>query len=168
MTSPLPFVKKKYKTLLNKVLRKVVYLKNKYNIRKEYLSLEKEMVARAFFVGLFIAFIPMPMQMMAVFLVVPFLRFNVPIAFLVCWITNPFTMPFIYYTEYTIGSYLLGLDLVENMSFTLEEISEILKPLYYGAFILSISISTTAYYSTKYLWKKKKKGKNLLVIENKN
>lgn len=142
------------KSWLKKMIKKIAILKKKHNIKKEYISFEREMVARALFVGFFIAFIPMPMQMFAVFLVSPFMRFNVPIAFIICWITNPFTMPFVYYTEYNIGLYLLGME-VEKLSFTLEEIYAVLTPLYYGAFVLSITTATTSYYLLKFFWKEK-------------
>lgn len=38
----------------------------KYKIPREYLSTNRKMVSRAVLIGLFIAFIPMPMQMLAV------------------------------------------------------------------------------------------------------
>jgi len=45
---------------------------DKYNIPIEYLSANRKMVSRAVLIGLFIAFIPMPMQMLAVVAVIPF------------------------------------------------------------------------------------------------
>ena len=79
----------------------------KYKVPREYLSTNRRMVSRAVLIGLFIAFIPMPMQMLLVIAVMPFVRFNVPIALAMCWISNPFTMPAMYYIEYLTGSFII-------------------------------------------------------------
>ena len=68
----------------------------KYKIPPEYLSTNRKMISRGVLIGLFIAFIPMPMQMAAVLLFVPFVKFNVPIGLAMCWLSNPVTMPPMY------------------------------------------------------------------------
>ena len=78
----------------------------KYKIPREYLSVNRQTVSKAILVGLFFAFIPMPMQMMAVILMIPFIKFNVPIGVGLVWITNPVTMPFIFYGELIVGDIL--------------------------------------------------------------
>ena len=75
----------------------------KYKIPPEYLSTNRKMVSRGVFLGLLIAFIPMPMQMALVLAFMPFFRFNVPIALAMRWLSNPFTMPPMYYVEYLTG-----------------------------------------------------------------
>jgi len=139
-----------------KFIKNIIKLKRKYNIKKDYITFDKEMVSRAVFIGMFIAFIPMPMQMMTVFLISPFIKFNVPIAFAICWITNPITMPFIYFLEYSLGSYILGTPINNNLTFTLDEISQIIMQLYYGAFVLSITTATLSYFGIRSIWKKNK------------
>jgi len=137
-----------------KFLKKLIELRRKYNIDKQYISFEKEMVLRAVFIGLFIAFIPMPMQMFAVFLVSPFIKFNVLLAFAMCWITNPFTMPFIYFIEYQTGVYILGIEATKT--FSIDNLSKVIIPLYYGAFVFSITISTLGYFLTNLIYSRKK------------
>jgi hypothetical protein len=114
------------------------------------------MISRGVLIGLFIAFIPMPMQMAAVLLFVPFVRFNVPIGLAMCWLSNPITMPPMYYMEYLTGSYLLGMK-PEPVEMTLEwfknNIDAIFIPLYFGTAIYSIFGSITAYFLVNYLWK---------------
>jgi len=128
----------------------------KYKVPREYLSANRKMVSRAVFVGLFIAFIPMPMQMVAVIAVMPFFRFNVPIALAMCWLSNPFTMPPMYYLEYLTGSFLLGTE-VEPVKMTLEwfsdNIGNIFIPLYVGTLFYSIIGASAAYYLVNYFWK---------------
>ena len=45
----------------------------KYKIPREYLSINRKSISRGIFVGLFWAFVPMPMQMLAVLAMTPFL-----------------------------------------------------------------------------------------------
>lgn len=128
----------------------------KYNIPVEYLSANRKMVSRAVLIGLFIAFIPMPMQMLAVIAVIPFARFNVPIALSMCWLSNPFTMPAMYYVEYLTGSFILGME-TTPVEMTLEwfsdNIGNIFIPLYVGTAFYSIFGSALAYYLVNHLWR---------------
>ena len=128
----------------------------KYKIPQEYLSTNRKMVSRAVLLGLFIAFIPMPMQMLAVIAFMPLFRFNVPIGLLMCWISNPFTMPPIYYIEYLTGSFLLGSS-IEPVEMTLDwfshNIDNIFIPLYFGALFYSTVLSLSSYWLLNYFWK---------------
>lgn len=143
----------------------------KYKIPRDLLSVNRRMVSRAILVGMFIAMIPMPMQMLAVVLVAPFFRFNVPIGVSLVWITNPFTMPFIYYVEYMTGNLLLMREGVNDIELTMDwfaaNIDNIFIPLYVGTLFYSVLLSVGGYYLINWLWiisvhkdnKKRKKGK---------
>ncbi len=148
---------------------KIDAIMKKYKIPRELLSINRKMVSRAILVGMFIAMIPMPMQMLAVLFVVPFFRFNVPIGVSLVWITNPFTMPFIYYIEYITGNFLLMQDGVQDMQMTLEwfteNIGDIFIPLYVGTLFYSLLLSVGGYYLVNFLWiasvkKEKKQGRD--------
>ncbi len=147
---------------------------DKYKIPIEYLSANRKMVSRAVLIGLFIAFIPMPMQMLAVVAVIPFVRFNVPIALAMCWLSNPFTMPAMYYVEYLTGSFLLGMETTPvemTLEWFSENLSNIFIPLYVGTAFYSISVSSLAYYLVNHLWrssvrKDKDSRKNGTYIRN--
>jgi uncharacterized protein (DUF2062 family) len=114
------------------------------------------MISKGVFIGLFIAFIPMPMQMLAVVAIIPFARFNVPIALAMCWLSNPLTMPPMYYMEYLTGSFILGME-TTPVEMTLEWFSEnignIFIPLYVGTAFYSVIVSSTAYYIINHLWR---------------
>lgn len=98
----------------------------------------------------------MPMQMVAVMLTTPIIRFNVPVAMAMVWLSNPLTMPAMYYMEYLTGNFLLGRDGVEDIQLTLEWFSEhiddIFVPLYVGTAFYSIVISTLIYLLINWLW----------------
>jgi len=128
----------------------------KYKIPPQYLATNRKMISRGVLIGLFIAFIPMPMQMAAVLLFMPFIRFNVPIALAMCWLSNPITMPPMYYMEYLTGSFFLGIE-PEPVEMTLEwfknNLDDIFIPLYFGTALYSVFGSITAYFLVNFLWK---------------
>jgi len=132
-------------------------LMKKYKIPRELLTINRKMVARAVLVGMFIAMIPMPMQMLAVVLIAPFFRFNVPIGVSLVWITNPFTMPVIYYVEYITGNFLLMQEGVGDIQLTMQwfkdNIADIFIPLYVGTAFYSVVFSIGGYYLINWLWK---------------
>ena len=128
----------------------------KYKIPREYLSVNRKSISRGILIGLFWGFIPMPMQMLAVLSVTPFVKFNVPIAISMVWLSNPITMPFMYYMEYQTGNFLLGNEGLENIELTLSWFSnnwnKILIPLYVGTIPYSVGVSTLVYFFINKLW----------------
>jgi len=114
------------------------------------------MITRGVAVGLFWGFIPMPMQMLAVMATTPFLRFNVPIAISMVWLSNPFTMPPMYYVEYLTGNFLLGREGIDDIEMTVEwfsdNIGDIFVPLYVGTAFYSIVVTGFIYLLLNRLW----------------
>lgn len=70
--------------------------------------LNRRSVARAFAIGLFLALLPIPGQMPLAALAAIFFTANLPIALSLVWLTNPFTMPVIFYGTYWLGARLSG------------------------------------------------------------
>jgi len=128
----------------------------KYRIPKEYLSINRKAITRGVGLGLFIALIPMPFQMFAVLALTPFIRFNVPIGIAMVWLTNPITMPPLYYVEYQTGLYFLNQPPLPNIELTLDwfqnNIDAIVVPLYLGTFFYSVSVSLIAFLLINILW----------------
>ena len=98
----------------------------------------------------------MPMQMLAVVACTPFIRFNVPIAIAMVWLSNPFTMPPMYYMEYLTGNFLLGKEGLADIALTLEwfsdNLGDIFVPLYVGTAFYSIVVSFLIYLAVNWLW----------------
>jgi len=122
----------------------------KYNLPREYLSINRKSVSRGVLVGLFWGFVPMPMQMLAVMAMTPFLRFNVPVAISMVWLSNPFTMPPMYYMEYLTGNFILGREGLSDIEISMDWFSEnwdnIVIPLYTGTAFYSIVVSSLVYF----------------------
>ena len=149
--------------MIRKIFKKKASGKNKidiflekYKLPKAYLSVNRKMITRGVAVGLFWGFIPMPMQMLAVMTTTPFLRFNVPIAISMVWLSNPFTMPPMYYMEYLTGNFILGKEGIDNIEMTMEwfsaNIGEIFIPLYVGTAFYSIVVTSLIYFLLNFLW----------------
>ena len=128
----------------------------KSKIPPEFLLPNRKMISRGVVLGLFIAFIPMPMQMAAVLLFMPLFRFNVPIAITMVWITNPFTMPAIYVAEYYTGSFFLGMEIGEvemTIDWFTDNLDDIFIPLFTGALFYSVLTSFSSYWLVNHFWK---------------
>ncbi len=145
------------KTNIKKIIhsQQIKEFMTKHNIPQEYLSINRVMVSRAFLIGLFVAFIPIPMQMLLVVVLMRFFKFNVALAVSLCWVTNPFTMPFIFYAEYYIGSFILGQD-TSTAHMTIkwfnDNLSHIFVPLYFGALVVATTISVGVSFAINHLW----------------
>ncbi|AHE98200.1 DUF2062 domain-containing protein [Thioalkalivibrio paradoxus] len=119
--------------------------------------LNRRSVAGAFAVGLFVAFLPIPMQMLVAATIAIVVRVNLPISVLLVWVSNPLTMPPIFYTAYTIGRWILD---EPRRSFRVEmslewftgDLLTIWKPLLTGSLLLAMAASLTGYIVIRLLW----------------
>jgi uncharacterized protein (DUF2062 family) len=128
----------------------------KYNLPRAYFHINRKMVARGVAFGLFWALIPMPMQMLAVVAMTPFVKFNVPLALAMVWLSNPFTMPIMYYIEYLTGTLILGYEGASDIEMTLEwftqNMSNIFIPLYVGTAFYLLLLPPLFYFIVQWLW----------------
>ena len=119
--------------------------------------LNRRSVAGAFAVGLFVAFLPIPMQMLLAAAIAIWLRVNLPISVLLVWISNPLTMPPIFYTAYRIGRWILdeprrSLRVEMTMDWLTGDLLTIWKPLLTGSLVLAVSASAIGYLVIRVLW----------------
>jgi uncharacterized protein len=119
--------------------------------------MNRRSVAGAFAVGLFVAFLPIPLQMAVAAAIAIWVRVNLPISVLLVWVSNPLTMPPIFYTAYTIGRWILD---VPPRSFRVEmtlewftsDLLTIWKPLVMGSLVLAVVASVSGYLVIRILW----------------
>ena len=120
--------------------------------------LNRHSVAKAFAVGLFFAFVPVPFQMVLAAGVAIIVHANLPLAITLVWITNPLTMPAIFYFSYLVGTWVLG---QHEQAFTFEaswqwivdSISTIGPAFITGCAILSILFALLGYFFIQGLWR---------------
>ena len=121
-------------------------------------QLNRRSVARAMAAGLFSAFMPIPMQMLlAASLAVP-LRANLPLAVSLVWLTNPLTMPPVFYCTYKLGSWLMGAPprhLPEDMSWEWisGQLSTLWQPFLLGSLVTGLVAAALGYCLTLLYWR---------------
>lgn len=120
--------------------------------------LHRRSVSMAFFVGVFCAFIPIPLQMIVAAFLAFLLRCNLPLSVALVWITNPLTIPAIFYFTYKVGCYLLNTPVLEmKMEFTTEwfssQLANIWQPLYFGSIITGIVLGLASYLLVRLYWR---------------
>jgi uncharacterized protein (DUF2062 family) len=125
----------------------------------EYWAVRRENVARAFAIGLFVAFIPFPPHSALAPLAALALRANVPVAFATIWITNPFTIVPFFFFAYWLGTVILGVPM-SRFSFDLtwdwvsRELPYVWKPLLAGSFVMSVVSAAIGYFGVHWLWRR--------------
>jgi uncharacterized protein (DUF2062 family) len=114
--------------------------------------LNRRSVSMAFAVGLFCAWIPTPTQMAIAAIGAFYLRANLPISVGLVWVTNPVTMPPLFYFAYLIGLLVLNLPAAP---FSLDAVlsGDILFPFLTGCLVLGIMCSTVGYFGIDYFWR---------------
>jgi uncharacterized protein (DUF2062 family) len=120
--------------------------------------LNRRSASGAFGIGLFFAFWPVPFQMwLSAAVAIPF-RVNLPVSVATVWITNPFTMPPIFYAAYKLGATVLGIE-SHHFAFELswrwliESASSVGPSLLLGCFIFSSFFATLGYFGLNSLWR---------------
>lgn len=120
--------------------------------------LNRHSVARAMGVGLFAALIPMPAQMLlAAALAIP-LRGNLPIAVSLVWLTNPLTMPPVFFVTYMVGAWLMQVPpraLPDTLTFQwiTDQLSTVWQPFLLGSIVCAVLLGMLGYFSTLMYWR---------------
>lgn len=120
--------------------------------------LNRRSAAGAFAVGLFFAFIPVPFQMvLAAAVAIPF-RVNLPLSVALVWVSNPITMPVLFYFCYLLGAFILDQP-SQVFSFELSwqwlgsSIATIGPAFLLGCLIMAILSSIIGYFAISLLWR---------------
>lgn len=121
--------------------------------------LNRYSVSTAFSVGLFAAFVPMPFQMVLAAALAIIFRANLPISVALVWLTNPFTMPPLFYLAYKIGAYVLQQPIQSHIHYELslewviEKFGSIGAPLLLGSLILGLGLGTLCNIAIRLYWR---------------
>ena len=122
--------------------------------KRELWSLSRRKVVGGVLIGVFVACLPMPLQMvLATFLAIYF-NVNLPISFTLIFISNPFTMPPLFYFEYKLGNLILGntnpIDF--NFDSMYDNFDQIALSLWTGAIVLGVFSSIVCALIVNYFW----------------
>jgi uncharacterized protein (DUF2062 family) len=120
--------------------------------------LNRRSAAGAFAIGLFVAFIPVPFQMLLAAAVAIAVRVNLPLSVALVWVSNPVTIPPMFYFAYIVGTAFIGQP-AQTMEFELSgnwlmgSLGEIWAPLLLGCFVCGSVCAATGYLAIRALWR---------------
>jgi len=122
------------------------------------LHLNKHSVSWAVSVGLFVALVPAPFQMVFAAVLALLVRANLPISVVLVWVSNPITMPPIFYFTYLVGAQILQVPLPDiEFAFTVEwfmqEFSIIWQPLLLGSLLVGLICALAGNVLVRVLWR---------------
>ena len=128
-----------------------VYQPNLWHINRSSAS-------RAFFLGLFMAFFPVPIQMVLAALVAVRIRCNLPIAVGLCWVSNPLTIAPLFYFAYRVGATVLGsepqaIEFELTWSWISSSLVAIWQPFLLGCLICGFFFGSLGYFTIQALWR---------------
>lgn len=115
-------------------------------------------VSFAFLVGIFCCFLPIPFQMVPCLLLCVWVRCNVPLSIALVWISNPVTMPPMFYSTYKLGTWMLGRQSqVSRINLSWEWLSAqftvVWEPLLLGSLLTGITLGSLAFVIVRIYWR---------------
>lgn len=120
--------------------------------------LNRRSVSGGFAIGLFVAWVPLPIQMPLAGLAALLFRVNLPLSVVLVWITNPLTMGPMFWFAWKLGATMLGVEHVP-MAFapTLEwfttGLARIWLPLTAGCLLIGTVSSALGFLLCRLLWR---------------
>lgn len=120
--------------------------------------LNRRSVATAFAVGLFFAFVPVPFQMLLAAGGAIFFNANMPISVGMVWLTNPITMPPMFYICYLVGAWLMNISPGEfhfeaSWAWLASGLLVIWRPFLLGCLVLGLVSSAMGYIGMQVTWR---------------
>lgn len=120
--------------------------------------LNRRSIAKAFAVGLFFAFIPVPFQMVLAAGIAIIVHANLPLSIALVWITNPLTMPAIFYFCYLVGTWVLNEPKKEfafeaSWQWVVDSLANIGPAFLLGCGVMAVIGAIVGYFSIQILWR---------------
>ncbi|WP_163932903.1 DUF2062 domain-containing protein [Paraferrimonas sp. SM1919] len=121
--------------------------------------LNRRSARAAFAIGLFTAWLPIPFQMVVAAALAIMFAANLPLSVALVWITNPLTMPIMFYGAYLVGVTLLGVEKQEfafeiSWQWIVQSIDTIGAPFLIGCLFLGVVFSILSYFAIDMLWRR--------------
>ena len=120
-------------------------------------NFNRRSISKAFAVGLFCAFIPVPFQMILAAPAAVIFSANLPLSVALVWITNPITMPPIYYGCYKLGAWILDVEVQQDFVMSLEYVWEVFgviwQPFLLGCIVVSTVSAIVGYWAIQLIYR---------------
>jgi uncharacterized protein (DUF2062 family) len=120
--------------------------------------LNRRTVAGAFAVGLFFAWMPVPFQMALAAIFAIMFSANLPISVALVWITNPVTIPPMFYFAYLVGTWIIGEPATDfsfelTLDWLINEMASSWKPFLVGCFTVATVSSVLGFITINIFWR---------------
>lgn len=121
--------------------------------------IHRHSTAKAFANGLFWMSIPIPSQMVTSAITAIAVRANLPLSVALVWISNPLTMPPIFYFNYLVGTWILHDPARESLGFEMSwhwiihTLGELWLPLYLGSTVVGVVLGVLGYFGIHLFWR---------------
>lgn len=120
--------------------------------------LNRRSVSGAFAIGLFWAMIPAPLQMLAAAACAIVWRVNLPISVALVWVTNPLTMPPVFYVCYLLGAWVLGEPALDDkielsLDWMTSSLVHIWQPLFLGSILIGALAALLGFFGMRVFWR---------------
>jgi uncharacterized protein (DUF2062 family) len=120
--------------------------------------LNRRSLAGGMAIGLFVAFVPFPGQMLLAAALAILFSVNLPLSVSLVWVTNPITIPPAFYFAYKLGTILLGMP-TQALEFSFSQewlfytLANFWQPLLLGCFVLGAVSALIGYWLVNFLWR---------------
>lgn len=115
--------------------------------------INRHSLAGAAFIGIFTAFLPIPMQMVVAAVLAVKFKCNLPLSVLLVWVTNPLTIAPVFYFTYRLGAALMGMPPHVPEHVTFVWLLEQLGPLWLGSLLSGVLLGAAAWGAIKLAWR---------------
>lgn len=115
--------------------------------------INRHTISRATAIGLFCAYLPMPMEMLPAALLAMLWRANLPLSIVLVWLSNPFTWIVLYTPPYLLGAALLGETDISINNITVEAMLQHLAALWIGCLIFGVALACAGYFAVRVVWR---------------
>jgi uncharacterized protein len=112
----------------------------------------------AFFVGLLVAFMPIPGQMVVAALLALLMRCNLPLSVCLVWVTNPLTMPALFFMAYEVGALIINAPVAEvkfalSFHWLSHTLVSIWRPFLLGCLLCGLFFGCLGYFVVSMSWR---------------
>lgn len=120
--------------------------------------LNRNSVAGGVSIGLFMAFVPVPFQMLLAAAAAMAFGCNLPIAVLMVWVTNPLTITPLFFAAYKLGALLLD-EMPRVIEFSISfhwlttKFIAVWKPLLLGCLVIGVACAAVGNATVRVVWR---------------
>ena len=116
-------------------------------------------IAAACFIGLFVAMIPVPLQMLLAATMAMAFQANLPLSISLVWVSNPITMGPLFYSAYQLGAFLLQFEPIQfsdqlSWQSAANDFMAIFLPLLTGSLLIGVVPGLMVFYMVKWTWRR--------------